>query len=369
MNKVSVVLSTSRLLLHSFILAFITPRGISSTLRPPSQRRTTSLESIKHLSGATVKFGPSGSLRTFSEPPPTEISFSQSDHSVRDAPSLESINTALLPHHSSLHMNYPPVALLPGLQEAQRASCSHASVHPMVTSDVLSVLRTSVCVSLPHSKLARSLTFLRRTSPRPTLTSPMQMVLSYMLTTFYYATRFLGLHRIWFNVYRFILDARSSDLESAPTSRRSCWTETVQKMKRVWTIIIMASSLIITWVLKLLVTEWSWYFYSEPRLSVAFLQIDNNLNNVYPRTFSILAFVLSSASLAASCIFIANGECLDSIEKFRQWEIASHNQHALSSVDFWACLALPLTSLAWYTFTSFYVHQLLNNYQGPLAFV
>jgi len=109
--------------------------------------------------------------------------------------------------------------------------------------------------------------------------------------------------------------------------------------------------------------------YSELRLSVAFLQIDIILNNIYHRTFSILAFIFSSASLAASCIFIANEASLDSVEKFKQWEIASQDQHTPSSVDLWVCLTLPLTSLAWYVLMFFYVHLLLNNYQGPLAFV
>jgi len=96
------------------------------------------------------------------------------------------------------------------------------------------------------------------------------------------------------------------------------------------------------------------------RLSVAFLQIDNILDNIYSRTFAILAVVLSSASLAASCIFIANTASLDCVTKFRQWEIASQNLNILSSVDFWACLALPLTSFAWYVLVSPYAHQLLN---------
>jgi len=73
----------------------------------------------------------------------------------------------------------------------------------------------------------------------------MQMGLRYILAIFDYATRFLDLHHIWFNVYRLIPDA-SSGLENAPISRRSYWTETVQRMKRVWTLIIMVSSLITT---------------------------------------------------------------------------------------------------------------------------
>ena len=98
----------------------------------------------------------------------------------------------------------------------------------------------------------------------------------------------------------------------------------------------------------LLVTEHSWYSYSDLRLSLAFLQIDKVLSNIYLRTFAILACILSSASLAASCVFIANGESLDRIDKSREWELASKNPNTLSAIEFWTCLALPLTSLAWY---------------------
>jgi len=83
------------------------------------------------------------------------------------------------------------------------------------------------------------------------------------------------------------------------------------------------------------------------RTSVAFLQIQNVLDNVYPRTFAILTFILSGASFAASYIFIANATSLDCDEKFRQWESASRQPNTLASLDFWACLSLPFTSMVW----------------------
>ena len=96
------------------------------------------------------------------------------------------------------------------------------------------------------------------------------------------------------------------------------------------------------------------------RLSVALLQIDNIVENTYPRTFTILAFILSSASLAASSVFLANGASLNCEEKFRKWEIASQHPNTLSSVDLWACLALPLTSLTWYVPVFFHANQMLK---------
>ena len=148
-------------------------------------------------------------------------------------------------------MDYPPAALLPAhpsLQETQCASCNYANARPLVTSDAISVPGSSVCVSLPHEREQGYWLPFHRISPRPASTWPVQIFLRYTLAIFYYATCSIGLHRIWFSIYQSIPNGRSSDLENAPTSRRSCWTETVQKMKRAWTLIIMVSSLLITWV-------------------------------------------------------------------------------------------------------------------------
>jgi len=51
------------------------------------------------------------------------------------------------------------------------------------------------------------------------------------------------------------------------------------------------------------------------RLSVGLLQIDNIFYNIYLRTFSILVFILSAASLAASVILVVNRASLDCDEK------------------------------------------------------
>ena len=83
------------------------------------------------------------------------------------------------------------------------------------------------------------------------------------------------------------------------------------------------------------------------RTSVAFLQIQDVLDNVYPRTFAVLTFILSGASFVASYIFIANATSLDSEEKYRRWESASRLPNTLASLDFWACMSLPFTSMVW----------------------
>jgi len=123
-----------------------------------------------------------------------------------------------------------------------------------------------ICVRLPTSlNFSRMIDFSsasHRMPPLLTSTSPMQMFSMRTLTIFYYSTHFLGLHQIWFSAYRLIPDARTSDLENAPISRRLRWTKTVQSMIRVWYLITMASSLFITWVL-LPITKRNWHLYSE----------------------------------------------------------------------------------------------------------
>jgi len=79
-----------------------------------------------------------------------------------------------------------------------------------------------------------------------TSASPIQIFLRCTLAVFHYSTCFLGLYRIWFNAYQLIPDAHDFDLATAPTSYRSYWTETVQKMKMVWTLIFMICSLVIS---------------------------------------------------------------------------------------------------------------------------
>ena len=144
---------------------------------------------------------------------------------------------ALLPTHTSLH-------------GAQCASCKHANIcgaRRLATSGGdMSAPPPSVCVRSLRRTRAVSLTPFLRMPPHSTSTSPNQIFWRGTSAIFYYSTRFLSLHYVWFSVYRLIPDARTPDLENATTSGRSCWTETVQKMNRVWTLFIMASSLIIT---------------------------------------------------------------------------------------------------------------------------
>ena len=174
--------------------------------------------------------------------------------------------------HPSLHMNYPPTALLPtshGFREAQCASCRHTDIcglHSPRPSDTLSPSsRPYVCVCLPW--WAYQLLIFHRNLLQATSVLPIQMFLRCALAGFCYSTRILSLQGIWTSFHSQDPDVYDMDLENAPISRRTNWTETIQKMKRFWTLIAKASSLIITWVLLLPITGPNCCLYSKQNFS------------------------------------------------------------------------------------------------------
>ena len=77
------------------------------------------------------------------------------------------------------------------------------------------------------------------------------------------------------------------------------------------------------------------------------MQLPTVFNHIYLRVAVILAFLLSLSSGASACIFRAFSEFLGSSTKGSRWIEASRYKKRISSVDFWACLAWPLTSLSW----------------------
>jgi len=150
-----------------------------------------------------------------------------------------------------MELELPPAAIIqasPTLQDAQFSSCAHAG--PCAGCSARSfdlgsdTTRSLGYVRSPH--LRNNANFYFDRIPPQLMPSPIDMSLEYISVVFYYSTRHLNLHRIWFGVYQLNPNVNNSDLEIAPTSRRRCWTETIQRMSRVWTLIIMVSSLVMT---------------------------------------------------------------------------------------------------------------------------
>jgi len=151
-------------------------------------------------------------------------------------------------------MEYPPPAVVhagPSLQTT-RSSCS---MHIRTCAgcgdrsfeeapDPVPNSRSFVCVHHLIRMCGFAKFYLYRTPPLPISTSPIRV---YILAAMYYSTYYLSLYRIWCGIYHLSPDTRISDWENvSPTSRRRCWTKTVHRMTRVWTLLVMVSSLVIT---------------------------------------------------------------------------------------------------------------------------
>lgn len=84
------------------------------------------------------------------------------------------------------------------------------------------------------------------------------------------------------------------------------------------------------------------------RLGITLLQLPSVFNQIYLRMAAICVFSLSFASGVSATIFRAMESELDSSEKAQRWIRASRDPTSLASLDFWLCLAWPLTSLTWW---------------------
>jgi len=163
------------------------------------------------------------------------------------APEATEPHVLRLPLPPSVYRLSPQVAESSSSRRAQCASCRHTDIcglHSLPPSDTLSASsRPYVCVCLPRQ--AYQLLIFHRHPPQATSVSPIQMFFRCPLAAFCYLTRILSLQGIWTSFHSQDPDVYGMDSENASTSRRSSWTETIQKMKRFWTWIATASSIII----------------------------------------------------------------------------------------------------------------------------
>jgi len=86
----------------------------------------------------------------------------------------------------------------------------------------------------------------------------------------------------------------------------------------------------------------------RPRLALALLQLSAVFDQIYLRMAAIFVFSLSLASGVCACVFLAMESELGSSDKANRWVQASMDLTSLASLDFWLCLAWPLTSLTWW---------------------
>ena len=138
----------------------------------------------------------------------------------------------LSPPSPSLYMEYPPAAFL------------HAGT-TLQTDPVPS----PVCVHYLTPRTGVFAYFYPHRTPQLVAPVPSPGPIKTCISTgIYYSTYYFSLHHVWFCIYRLTpdADARSDpDLENAPSTSRHCWTETVQRMTSVWTLIITVSTVVV----------------------------------------------------------------------------------------------------------------------------
>ncbi|KAF9567666.1 hypothetical protein CPC08DRAFT_719311 [Agrocybe pediades] len=82
-------------------------------------------------------------------------------------------------------------------------------------------------------------------------------------------------------------------------------------------------------------------------LSIAFLQVNGVAENIVTRTLTLSAAVFASSGLLTSGLYVCNKARFQSKKLGKKWKQASENHRSSESVEFWALLALPLSSLIW----------------------
>ena len=80
-------------------------------------------------------------------------------------------------------------------------------------------------------------------------------------------------------------------------------------------------------------------------------------NQIYSRIIVVAAFLLFGESGTEALILLAHKKRLRSAVKREAWVDASKYPKTFSSINFWTCLASPLTTLIWWV-----IHYSLSNW-------
>ena len=83
------------------------------------------------------------------------------------------------------------------------------------------------------------------------------------------------------------------------------------------------------------------------RTTVALFLHPYIFNQIYSRMIVVGAFLLFGESVTEALILLAHKKRLRSAVKREAWVDASKYPKTFSSINFWSCLASPLTTLIW----------------------
>ena len=84
------------------------------------------------------------------------------------------------------------------------------------------------------------------------------------------------------------------------------------------------------------------------RTTVALFLHPYIFNQIYSRMIVVGAFLLFGESVTEALISLAHKKRLRSAVKREAWVDASKYPKTFSSINFWICLASPLTTLIWW---------------------
>ncbi|KDR71057.1 hypothetical protein GALMADRAFT_214076 [Galerina marginata CBS 339.88] len=145
-------------------------------------------------------------------------------------------------------------------------------------------------------------------------------------------TSSLGLHRVYYTQWR--LSERYGSLKGLPLNAARIfaiqfrWDSIVCRMVTVWKAIWIGCTLLLP-------------------LSVAFLQVEGVLERALTRTATLSSVVFSIAGIVSSGIYLSGKVKFTSKRIRNKWKEASSYPASAGSIEFWACLALPVSSMIW----------------------
>ena len=90
------------------------------------------------------------------------------------------------------------------------------------------------------------------------------------------------------------------------------------------------------------------------RAALALFSHPNISNRIYVKMIVTGAFLLAGESITEASILLAHKKRLRSADIREAWVDASKYPKTFSSINFWVCLASPLTTLAWWAIRTLY---------------
>ncbi len=180
----------------------------------------------------------------------------------------------------------------------------------------------------------------------------------------YHLSRYLTFQHIYFTFYRWKPNTRGQALNPSATnvhaainldinssiagSTNTQWKSALSKMTYIWTVVVLGVTLFLPSVLIDLIFC-NYVIINVPcRTTVALFLHPYIFDRIYLKLIVTVAFLLSAASGASASILLAHKERLRSAKKREAWVDASKYPKKFSSINFWTCLASPLTTLIWW---------------------